>query len=189
MPLSSRSIVGSVQSVARAGRALDRRRGQPVDLQPGAQHLEQIELLLGETAIGDRDIAGQRIGGLVQAPRQGLGDDLQRLLQPVLLAQEIGAVSADIGQPVMIEILEDRQIADEAADRAELAVGHVALGGRDQHHGEDQGAMGIARLHHAHRRILFEVGPSSRQHPHASSRGRRFRPYHSGIGDGGQQRR
>lgn len=144
------------------GTALDRRSNQAVDAEARAQHVQKIELFLGKLTVGCSNVAGERISGLAEFRRQRFGDDVAGLIEPILLAQQIGAVPADLGQALMLEIAKNRQIAHQPADRLDLCVGHDPFGRRHQNHGVDQRAVMIDGLRHLldilREIVMFPVG-------------------------------
>ena len=148
--------------MTRMGTAFDRCCNQAVDAEASPQHVQEIELFLGKLTIGGRDIAGQRIRGLAQFRRQRLGDDVAGLIEPVLLAQQIGTVPADFGQTFVLEVAKDRQIAHQPADGIDFRVGHDPFGRRHQNHGVDQCAVVVDRLRHLldilREIVMFPVG-------------------------------
>ena len=79
---------------------------------------------------------------------------VERHVEPVLLRQQLGAVVADLDDPLGVEIGEHRQMPHEAAHDRELAVGHPPLGRRDQDHGVDQRGVVIEFL--VHRSIRWD---------------------------------
>ena len=102
-------------------------RNQAVDPETGLKHVEKVKFFFHQRTVSSGDIAGQRIGGLTEPIGQRFGDNVKSLIQPIVLAQQIGAVPTDFGQTIMIEVLKDRQIADKPADCLDLGVGHHAF--------------------------------------------------------------
>src|SRR5437764_5456582 len=99
-----------------AGAALDAGGDQPLDIEAVADQFEHPQFLLAGLAIGRRDIAGDRIGGLAQFDRQRLLDRGQGVLEPVLAPEQPAAFLQYPRQLLMVEIAEYRQIADDVAD-------------------------------------------------------------------------
>jgi hypothetical protein len=75
--------------MARARAAFDRGGVQPVDAELMADFLQHPEFALRQRAIGHRHIARQRIGGFVKPLGQGVADQAEQGVQPVLLFQQV----------------------------------------------------------------------------------------------------
>ena len=67
--------------------ALDRLGDQAVDLELAAQVLQHFHLLDAGVEVGRHHVAGERISGLAQLPRQRVADELDDCVDPVLLTQ------------------------------------------------------------------------------------------------------
>jgi len=100
--------------------------------------LQQAQFLLGQRAVGRGNVAGEGIGRLVQLFGQAGIHQRQGGIQAVLVLQKVGATSGDFGEALHVEVPENRQVRDHFADAGQLGVGHLAVGGGDQHHDVNQ---------------------------------------------------
>ncbi len=127
--------------IAGFGGPLDGRRRQALNLEPVADHLQHPRLFLLDVAVGDRHFAGQRVSGLPQFRRNGLRDQPEGLVQTVVVVQQLGARRRRRRQKLLVVVREHRQIAQHLADGAKLRVGHIAVRGRDEDHGVNEGGV------------------------------------------------
>src|SRR5262249_1944926 len=91
-------------------------------------------------------------------------DLLQRLVEPVLIGEQPGAVRPYLGQARAVEAAEHRQMRDHVPHGLQLLVRHLAVGGRAQDHGVDEG---FVRRDHRRLRIFGNAGPNLK-HPAAA---------------------
>ncbi len=103
-----------------------------------AKDLQEAELLLLDMKVGGGDFHRQRVGGLVQRRRQGVGDDIEDFVEPVIVLEAAAAFLGDVNKALGIEIGEDRHLAHDVADLAEFLVGHRPIGSGDGDHHIDQ---------------------------------------------------
>src|SRR5260221_183531 len=59
----------------------------------------------------------------------------------IALVKDCGAIAQRLGQLVVVVAGEGRQVAHVVADDAQLGVGHVAIGRRDENHRVDEGGL------------------------------------------------
>src|SRR5262249_51450413 len=99
---------------------LDGRRDEPVQIEAMADQFEDPQLLLGRLAVGGATVASDRIGGFPQLCRKRGLDRLQCLLEPVLAADQIGAIVEHPRKLLPVEITENWEVANNVADNAQL---------------------------------------------------------------------
>ena len=84
------------------------------------------------------DLAGQGIGGFAQFRRQRRAHQAGGMGQSVILVQQFRGAFGDIDQFIGGEILERRQGLHQAGHDADFTVGHAAIRGGNQDHGQNQ---------------------------------------------------
>lgn len=115
---------------------------QAVDLQLFADLLQHAELDLGMSPVRGDHVAGQGIGGLIEALGQGLADQAEEGVQPVFLLKQVKDDAADAADAVGVVGGEGGHVVDHAGDRHQLGGAHVLVrGGGGDHHGH-QGVLG-----------------------------------------------
>lgn len=144
---------------------LDGRRVQPVDLQLLADLFQHAELDLGVAAVGGDHVAGQGIGGLVEALGQSLADQAEEGVEAVFLFEEVEHGSGDAADAVGVVGGEDRHVVDHAGDGHQLGRADVLVGGGTGDHDGDQrvlrghgGGVGHLRPHKGFRGRLLTGG-------------------------------
>jgi hypothetical protein len=143
-------------------------------MEPVANHLEQAKLVLDRLAVGRGDVAGERVGRLAERCRQRLRDHVERRVETILLAEQLGAFLPDLVDAIALEGGEDGQRSHQPAHHLELGIGHVPFRRRDQDHRVDQRGVVVdaARLPVV---LLFS-------HPLDPPRFRRLAEIHAGGG-------
>lgn len=115
---------------------LDGRRVQPVDLQLLADLFQHAELDLGVPSVRGDHIAGQGIGGLVEALGEGLADQAEEGGEAVFFLEEIEHRAGDALDAVGVVGGEGGHVVDHAGDRHQLGGAHVLVrGGAGDHDG------------------------------------------------------
>jgi hypothetical protein len=148
---------GLERDVAGPRAALDGDGGQALDAEMVADQLEQPRFLLADLAVGSGNVAGERVGGLVQLGRQRPLDRVEDAVEPVGLAEQLDAGPRVVGELLEIIAVEHRQVAHDVADGAGLGVRHVLVGGGHQHHRMNQRGM-----RGDHREVLRGSGVGNR---------------------------
>lgn len=115
---------------------------QPVNLQLFADLLQHAELDLGVAPVGGDHVAGERIGGLVEALGQGLADQAEEGVEAVFLFEQVKDDAADAADAVGVVGGEGGHVVDHAGDRHQLGRAHVLVGGGAGHHDGDEGILG-----------------------------------------------
>lgn len=123
---------------------LDCRRVQPVDLQLLADLFQHAELDLGVAAVGGDHVAGQRIGGFVEALGQGLADQAEEGVEAVFLFEEVKDDAADAADAVGVVGGKGGHVVDHPGDRHQLGGAHVLVRGGG---GDHDGHEGVLRGH------------------------------------------
>src|SRR5215472_16693662 len=112
--LTPRAIDAGLQRPKpRSGAALDGGGDQRLEVEAIAQELEYPQLLLARLAVGGDEITGDGVGGLPQLCGEGRFDHLQNLLEPILPADQLGAVLQYSRQLALVEVTENREVADD----------------------------------------------------------------------------
>ena len=121
---------------------LDGRRVQPVDLQLFSDLLQHAELDLGVSPVGGDHVAGQGVGGLVEAVGKGLADQAEEGVEAVFLFEEVEHRAADALDAVGVVGGEGGHVVDHAGDGHKLGRAHVLIRGGGGDHDGDEGVLG-----------------------------------------------
>lgn len=109
---------------------------EAVDLQLLADLFQHAELDLGVAAVCGDHVAGEGIGGLVEALGQGLADQAEEGVEPVFLFEEVEDDAAHAADAVGVVGGEGGHVVDHAGDRHQLGRAHVLVrGGAGDHDG------------------------------------------------------
>jgi hypothetical protein len=131
---------------------------EAVDVQLVADLFQHAKFDLAMPSVRRDDVAGQRIGGLVEAFGQSLADQAEEGVKAVLLFEEIKHDAADALDAVGVVGGEDRHVVDHAGDRHQLGGAHVLVGGGAGDHDGDKRVLRGHRGGVGHRGLLSVRG-------------------------------
>jgi hypothetical protein len=97
---------------------------QAVDVQLFADLLQHAQLDLAQVAIGSGHVAGQRIGGFVQAFGQGVADQAEQGGKAVLIFEQIEHGLSDHADAVEVIGRKDWHVVDHALDGDKFGGAH-----------------------------------------------------------------
>lgn len=121
---------------------LDRRGVEAVDLQLVPHLLQHPQLDLGVPPVRRDHVAGERIGGLVQALGQGVADQAEEGVEAVFLLEQVEDDAADAADAVGVVGGEGGHVVDHAGDRHQFGGAHVLVRGGAGDHDGDEGVLG-----------------------------------------------
>jgi hypothetical protein len=115
---------------------------EAVDLQLFADLLQHAELDLGVSSVRGDDVAGQSVGGFVEALGQGLADQAEEGVEAVFLFEQVEHDAADAADAVGVVGGEGGHVVDHAGDRHKLGGAHVLVGSGGGDHDGHEGILG-----------------------------------------------
>src|SRR5680860_1901027 len=93
--------------VAGPDAALDAYRGERVELEAVAQHVEETRLLGLDVEVGCRHFERHGVSRLAQLLRQVAADQQQHVVEAAVCAQDLAAAFSGLDQGLLVEIAED----------------------------------------------------------------------------------